>query len=87
MNPWKYLGLQNALKILPIQLNKMSENNSSFLADLMKKEAYVKGIQDRTGKNMGNVIGEVERQIGQSTNSGKLGILRGVGVTKSGGDD
>jgi len=65
----------------------MSEDSSSFLAALLKKEAYVKSIQDKTGKNFTSAIGEVERQIGQSTNNGNIGILKGVGVTKSGGDD
>lgn len=63
------------------------EDRNSFLSGLIAKEAYVRGVQDKTKKTMGSVIGEVKRQIDQSVKNGNEGIFKGVGVTKSGGND
>ncbi len=63
----------------------MSENNSSFLDSLLRKEAYVRMSSSKTGKNMNAAISEVKRQVKQCTKNGN--ILTGEGVEKSGGTD
>ena len=63
----------------------VSEEHSSFLADLLTKKANaIKSCQE-AGVSSKALVDEVDRQIRQCLQGGD--ILSGKGVTKSGGDD
>lgn len=64
----------------------MSENDS-FLADLVRKQAMLKGVEAATGANISGPENEIKRQIKQVSRRQLGNPITGEGVTKSGEED
>jgi hypothetical protein len=65
----------------------MTEQNQSFLSQLLDKLAFTKQVEQQTGKPTTAAQQEVWRQIGQTSPKKGGNPITGRGVTKSGQED